>query len=497
MKQIKEPLLVVIINIVLVLVCVINSNSSLIIIENQNTKKTYKAPLLIEGDKYDLQEGLNIIAIDLGGPENSDRENGAYGDAILLEQNGNYLLMDTGTDDENDVLINYLKTQNINHFSIYLSHCHSDHYGKIKKILKDSYFTVDNIYFPNLDILISKLDNSKDWYEILYPYYNWANNYIKSLNSLGANVILIEEGSSINIGEAKLNVIWDISNSNVNFDLIYNEIKDVDVYKNRCINNTSLVSMIEYKGIKYLTAGDIMLEAEEDILQKELNIKADIFKFSHHGSLNSNTDSFVNKVNPIYAFFPNNYKAGKNSIIWYGDRENGKYQDLVNELTGKTNVLSTLYNGNIIYNISFEGNITTAITRNYHTLTIEYIDIDTENMIENKSIYYFNDRAEYHLEKLDYKKEIDNYVFLYSTYYPNQILSEDSNIICYYKKIGDINGDGKVNIKDWNRLYEHINETAELSEEEFLRADVNNDGKVNIKDWNRLYEHINETNPLW
>lgn len=30
-----------------------------------------------------------------------------------------------------------------------------------------------------------------------------------------------------------------------------------------------------------------------------------------------------------------------------------------------------------------------------------------------------------------------------------------------------------------------------------LKGDVNNDGKVNMKDWNRLYEHLNEVNPLW
>ena len=72
-------------------------------------------------------------------------------------------------------------------------------------------------------------------------------------------------------------------------------------------------------------------------------------------------------------------------------------------------------------------------------------------------------------------------------------IKKDLNI---YDK-GDINGDGKINGKDWNRLYEHINETNLLTEEEFERADVNNDGKVNGKDWNRLYEHINETNPLF
>ena len=62
---------------------------------------------------------------------------------------------------------------------------------------------------------------------------------------------------------------------------------------------------------------------------------------------------------------------------------------------------------------------------------------------------------------------------------------------------GDINGDGKVNIKDWNRLYNYINETEQLNEYELLCADINGDGKVNIKDWNRMYDHITEVNPLW
>ena len=61
---------------------------------------------------------------------------------------------------------------------------------------------------------------------------------------------------------------------------------------------------------------------------------------------------------------------------------------------------------------------------------------------------------------------------------------------------GDVNGDGKINIKDWNILYAYINETMTLSSEELQRADVNEDGKINVKDLNRLYEHITETNPL-
>ena len=73
--------------------------------------------------------------------------------------------------------------------------------------------------------------------------------------------------------------------------------------------------------------------------------------------------------------------------------------------------------------------------------------------------------------------------------------SQTFEIINDYKK-GDINGDGKINIKDWNILYAYINETMTLSSEELQGADVNEDGKINVKDLNRLYEYITEVNPL-
>ena len=63
--------------------------------------------------------------------------------------------------------------------------------------------------------------------------------------------------------------------------------------------------------------------------------------------------------------------------------------------------------------------------------------------------------------------------------------------------IGDVNLDGKVNMKDWNRLYSHVNEVSELTGYALLCGDVNGDGKVNMKDWNRLYDHVNEIDPIW
>lgn len=63
--------------------------------------------------------------------------------------------------------------------------------------------------------------------------------------------------------------------------------------------------------------------------------------------------------------------------------------------------------------------------------------------------------------------------------------------------LGDVNGDGKINAKDWNKLKAHLNKSALLVDYSLKCADVNGDNKVNAKDWNRMKGHINRTNPLW
>ena len=63
--------------------------------------------------------------------------------------------------------------------------------------------------------------------------------------------------------------------------------------------------------------------------------------------------------------------------------------------------------------------------------------------------------------------------------------------------LGDINGDGKVNMKDWNNVYAHVNKTTELKDYALKCAEVSGDKKINMKDWNRIYAHVNKTKLLW
>ena len=59
--------------------------------------------------------------------------------------------------------------------------------------------------------------------------------------------------------------------------------------------------------------------------------------------------------------------------------------------------------------------------------------------------------------------------------------------------LGDVNGDGEVDIFDANLIVGYYNGTVELSEEQILIADVNGDGEVDIFDANLIVSYYNGT----
>lgn len=124
------------------------------------------------------------------------------------------------------------------------------------------------------------------------------------------------------------------------------------------------------------------------------------------------------------------------------------------------------------------GNIEVIADNTYNA----FKKVPSINPLKNWKVSYSNDNESERIEA--------DIIDIYNIY--------NSPVIKISEKylIGDINNDGKVNIKDWNKLYSYINETSELNENQLECADINEDGKVNIKDWNRMYNHITEVEPL-
>ena len=112
------------------------------------------------------------------------------------------------------------------------------------------------------------------------------------------------------------------------------------------VNEQSLVLKMNYKGKTALFTGDIGKEIEEKLcLDKNISnlLKSDIYKVAHHGSKNSNTEIFIDKVSPEYAIV--SYGIGNR----YG-HPNGKVIERLEDRNIKT--LKTGESGEIDININ-------------------------------------------------------------------------------------------------------------------------------------------------
>ena len=83
------------------------------------------------------------------------------------------------------------------------------------------------------------------------------------------------------------------------------------------INNNSMVFKLEYKSFSMLFTGDIENIAEEIILNKNINLKADILKVAHHGSKTSSGQKFIKAVSPKIALIG----VGENNIFGHPNSE--------------------------------------------------------------------------------------------------------------------------------------------------------------------------------
>ena len=63
--------------------------------------------------------------------------------------------------------------------------------------------------------------------------------------------------------------------------------------------------------------------------------------------------------------------------------------------------------------------------------------------------------------------------------------------------MGDITGDGRINIMDVNRANLHFKKKITLTGYEFDCANVTGDTQVNIMDVNRMNLHFKGTSKLW
>ena len=256
------------------------------------------------------------------------RENGViapndnYGDAVLIESNGNYLLMDCGERLENgnkSNVINKLHMLGVKELDIYISHMHGDHTGGLEYILEDEDIKVNNLYLPD-----EKLCERYYTPNTKKPISKIYEEKVKMAEDEGVNVIYLAPSfrstnkNAINhftVGAASFDVVGPVG-ENYTVEQFAPQDGKCGTKEGHYLNNCSLTTIVTCGGFRYMTAGDIEKQEEDNLTNKYgYGLKCDVMKGSHHGLSTSNNSYFVSRVAPTWSFEENHgyYSIGSST----------------------------------------------------------------------------------------------------------------------------------------------------------------------------------------
>lgn len=208
------------------------------------------------------------------------------GDSILVQINNKNLLIDSGPLVSSQKIIKYLKAQKVKKIDyIIASHPHEDHIGNLAQIIKT--FKISEVYAPK------KTSNSSAF-----------EDFVQALRN---------ENHKINIAKSDINL--DLGN-NISLTILGPVNSNYDD-----INNYSTIIKITYGSTKFLFMGDAEVLAENEIINKNYDLSADVIKIGHHGSNSSSSKEFLEKVSPKYAIIScgqgNDYGHPHREVIEY------------------------------------------------------------------------------------------------------------------------------------------------------------------------------------
>ena len=225
---------------------------------------------------------------------------GWWGDATLVESDGRYLLMDT-CHEEGTYIIKYLKDYGVKTLDLYVSHDHHDHWGRIVYFINN--FKVGKVYLP-----VDMQGGAR------------ARQITEAARANGTKVIYLQKGSTFTCGRWK-------------FTVVYRKGKGDP-------NDRSLVVIGEGDGVRFFTAGDLSAAGEKGLLGSGADIHADIYKLSHHGDGDTNSEAVIKKVDPSIAVCNCNGESSGTFRSW-ADRAYKRVEKYAN-------IYSVRYNGTVV-----------------------------------------------------------------------------------------------------------------------------------------------------
>lgn len=200
--------------------------------------------------EFVAQEDLLIDYIDVG-----------QADSILIRNQDKVMLIDAGTNEAGETVVNYLENLGITKIDYLIgTHPHEDHIGGLDDVINK--FDIGQIYMPKIET------TTKTFEDVLEAIEN--KNLTVTAPNKGDEIVLGQA-----TGEFMTEPILDKDNLNV----------------------SSLVFRLEFGNNSFLFMGDAEEESEKTISWP----KTDVLKVGHHGSSTSSSEEFLKQVQPQYA----------------------------------------------------------------------------------------------------------------------------------------------------------------------------------------------------
>lgn len=248
------------------------------------------------------ENSMHIYAIDLGNLK---------GDATLVESDGEYLLIDTGSIDKKHRVVNFLKQKGVKKLSVLLTHFHSDHAGGLMDVLEN--FSVQKLYVQQRNILQSAEKEISKAKDIKAAEKNSIKATLERYDALvvkskkykegmyGFDMVELQKGSVFQFGNAKVDILGPVKLFHIS-DMKKRKYDSIESRGGRLMNNNSLALRITCGTVRFLCCGDLEKEGENAMVKSKVDLKADIFKMNHHGADTSNTAGFLKRVKPKYSW---------------------------------------------------------------------------------------------------------------------------------------------------------------------------------------------------